>query len=150
MLLFSGSSNYYLPHKIGNSNLGVLFSYSRLQAQRKQASANATMALSTIKSLFLTKSYSTHNPSKITSLDKSLSVVKTLKNEQAQIVLNKMYEYSSGDLRIFLEANVKHLLNPKYLVESKFFADSALKDISEVKSVKDSVALGFLKLKCIF
>ena len=49
-----------------------------------------------------------------------------------------MYEHSSGDLKSFLDKNVMHLLDSKYLVESKFL----LNDIKELKSVKDSVALG--------
>lgn len=119
VLLFFGLSIYYLPTKLSN-NLGISFSPR--------------------KSLFLakalTRSYS--SSSKNASVDKSIPVVKTLQNKKAQIVLNKMYEHSSGNLRSFLDENVMHLLDSKYLVESKFL----LNDIKELKSVKDSVALG--------
>ena len=117
VLLFYALYIYNLPTKLSN-NLGI--SYFKKPK----------------KYLFLTRSYC--SSSKNTPLDKSIPVVKTLQNEQAQLVLNKMYEHSSGDLKSFLDKNVMHLLDSKYLVESKFL----LNDIKELKSVKDSVALG--------
>ena len=89
-----------------------------------------------LKSLFLTRSYS--STVKSTLVDNSIPVVKTLQNEQAQIVLNNMYSYSSGDLKSFLDEHVMHLLDFKYLVKSNFL----LNGINELKSVKDSVAFG--------
>ena len=85
-----------------------------------------------INSLFLSRFYSYSSNFRV--VDKSIPVVKTLQNEQAQIVLNRMFEHSSAELRSFLDKNVMHLLDSKYLVDSKFL----LNDVDELKSLKDS------------
>ena len=134
-MFFQGLNNYSLPPKlVGTSPRSI---YRQVEKHTYLINPGTRRYFSTkLKSLFLTRSYS--STVKSTLVDNSIPVVKTLQNEQAQIVLNNMYSYSSGDLKSFLDEHVMHLLDFKYLVKSNFL----LNGINELKSVKDSVAFG--------
>lgn len=141
-LFFKGLNNYSLPPKLVGTSPRTI--YRQVENHTYLNNPGTRRYFSTkLKSLFLTRSYS--STVKSTLVDNSIPVVKTLQapphgggGEQAQIVLNKMYSYSSGDLKSFLDEHVMHLLDSKYLVKSNFL----LNGINELKSVKDSVALG--------
>ena len=144
MLLFYSLFFYVFPFKSGNNSSTFCSIYT--STPHLPVAGGVVINKGERKSIFLTRSYSSHRPMEINTSgtgrsDKSIPVVKTLQalwGEKAQIVLTKMYELSSGDLRKFLTENTSHLLNSKYLVESEFL----LNDIFELKSVEGSVALG--------